>query len=217
MVEILVNNVKVYSGESKSGEFVFENVFPISGGENRVTVNVSGESEFSVNCCKLTTFGDLEYPKIDSTLSVINEVDKSIVIFLVNGVLRVLRYDGELTEKITLSDVRSASICKLGSDYLLTVVNQLHDCTVYLYSSEFLLKSNAFMDGDILSVCSHNGNPCSVFAVKGYRVYKYEIDSQLNFIVTLTQYQAKRIRSNPALTKYIIITDHADNGKIIKI
>ena len=73
------------------------------------------------------------------------------------------------------------------------------------------------MDGDILSVCAHNGNPCSVFAVKGYRVYKYEIDSQLNFIVTLTQYQAKRIRSNPALTKYIIITDHADNGKIIKI
>ncbi len=218
LTEIFVNGVKVFNKTIFENTFNFSRVLPFAGGENTVNVKVSSESEFEVLNCEFSTFGDVDYPKINSILAVINESDQSIILFVVNGRLAVKRYQTQLETILLMDGISSAGICKIGDNYLLTAIAQGGNCTNYLYDSNFNLIQNQPLDQNLSSVCSLNGLEfATVFAVKGNCVYRYQIDANLNVVVTKTEYRAKRVASNPALSKYIIITDHANNGKIIKI
>lgn len=217
LTEIFINNVKVYNGFSENCEQLFSRTLPFSFGKNTVKVKI--ESELAIQKCDVSfnTFGDIDYPEIKSVLSVINEVDKSIILFLINGQLYLKKYVANLKDIFEFNGVKSASICKIGERYLLTVADDLGVCNNYLYNANFELVASGGLDSELSSVCSINGNPATIFAVKGNRVYRYIIDENLNLAVTKTNYQAKTVKSNPSVLKYIVITDHADNSRIVKI
>lgn len=216
--KIYINGATVAQLFSDSKTLSFKRVLPFSGGKNAVSVVVENEAQFDVENCEVSVFGDIEYSEINSILSVINESDKSIILFVVNGELYIKEYKTQLKTILKKSDVAESCICKLANDYLLTVADFSGNAFIYLYDSEFKQLAHLPLDQSVSSVCALSGlNQSTVFAVKGNCVYRYDVDEKLNLVATKTKYRAKKVSGNPSVQKYIIITDHAGNGKIVQV
>ena len=217
IVAVSINGEEVVKANSDTASLLISRVLPFSSGKNLVSIKVTSQTTIAIKECRIKTFGNLQYVENFNGLCVLNESERSILLHLNNQSLSVKEYNGSLTEIFCLKKVKSASICKLGQNYLLTTVSLGGSAVATVYNSQFEVLNSANLDGEIYSVCSTSGTPARVYAVRGNRVYRYEIYEDLSIVVTQTEYRAKILTANASVSKYIIITDHSGNGKLIKI
>lgn len=202
--------------ESLSGQI--ELVLPFLTGENLVSVNFSSESQFTVQNCTLETFGNLAYIEKECILQVINEESRSLILFLNGKSLTVQSYqDGQFSLLLAKEGVKSASLCKMGENYLLAHVDESGQGEISLYLSDFKLDYYKDLDSNLISVCSFGGDTPSVFGVRGSKIYRYDIEEMLFFRRRETGYTGKKLKSNPQVNGYVIIIDFDGNAKLVKV
>ncbi len=199
-------------------ERVIESVLPFGEGVNEVTVALTADEVFGVKNCDFETFGNIAYLEKDCTLQVINEQNRSIVTFVNNGELSIKEYkEGVFSSLYKEQNIKGASLCKMAEKYLLVTLDDEGEGKLILFTSEFDVDYDKILDNGLISVCSFGGDVPSVFAVRGEKVYRYDIEEMLFFIKRYTGYTGKKVKSNPEVKGYIIIVDFDGNGKLVQL
>ena len=217
-MQVVLNGSPAFSEQIVNGSFSGTAVLPFISGVNSVEVKFSAGQPFTVKNCKFETFGNLSYLEKDCILQVLNEENYSVVLFLANDKLILQKYvGGEFTTWYSKDQVKSASICKWGSSYLLATINA--DGVGYLnsFTNELRPDYDKVLDNQLSSLSSFGGSTPSVFAIKGNNVYRYDIEEMMFFKKRKTGYTGKKIKCNPTVKGYLIIIDHGGNAKLIQV
>ena len=84
-------------------------------------------------------------------------------------------------------------------------------------SANFTLVREIPLDNELISVCSFGGDFASIFAVRGNKIYRYNLNKELTIVKRDTGYYGKKVTANPIVRDYIIITDYDGSAKLIKL
>ncbi len=213
-----INDSNAYNVKVQDGQNEINCLLPFCKGVNKVTVILSADSDFAVENCFLETFGNLSYVESGSLLQVINESSKSIILSLVDETVSVSEYENEnMTLKFSEENVKSATICKLGESYLLTLVDMNCNSRFLLFGSAMSVIKIAPFESEIMSICSLSGTNATVLAVKGNSIYKYYIDDDLNYQKLHTGLKGKEVKANPQVSDYVIVVDYNNEAKLVAL
>lgn len=217
-LNVYVNGVKGYSALFSGSEKQTEILLPFGAGINKLLINVQAQMPFAVDECTLQTFGNIAYVEKDCILSCINESDKSVILFISNGELRLKEYkDGQFKTKLKKQDILSGAICKLNNKLLLVTVNKKGEGLLELLKDDYSVDYSKVLDSELISVCALNKEIPALFAVRGNSIYRYDVEEMLFFRKRQTGYTGKRVISNPEVSDYIIVVEYDGNAKLINV
>lgn len=218
VMQISVHGAQVLAQAVTQENQVVEVVLPFEKGENSIQVELVSEQTFTVKKCVLRTCGNLSRCEGEYILQALNESDKSVILFIANGVATLQEYkNGEFTLLLEEKGIKSGAICKMGETYLLTLVYADGKGVLKQLTSDFAVDYYKTLDSELISVCALSGEIPAVFAVKGNRVYRYDIEEMLFFKRRITGYTGKKLKSNPNVSGYIIIVDYDGSGKLVSV
>jgi hypothetical protein len=213
-----INGASAVERKQVSGDYQLECVLPFAKGISTVTVELKSESSFAVNDCHFETQGNLSYVDEEYLLQVANESDRSIILTLIDESAVISEYkSSQMQRKFTLNSVKSASLCRLGGNYLLALVNDEYKCKVILFNDKIQKIGEQVLGEKVISVCSLGGENAKIFAVKGNSIYQYAVKSDLTFSFSATGLNGKKVKSNPDVNDYIIVVDYNGNAKLVSV
>ncbi len=212
-----INGTEVFQTQFQKDGLI-ESVLPFGEGVNEVAVTLTADDLFGVENCNFETFGNIAYIEKECTLQVVNEENRSIVTFVSDGELSIKEYkEGVFSSLYKEQNIKGASLCKAGENYLLVTLDEKGEGKLILFTPKFAVDYDKILDSGLISVCSFGGEVPSVFAVRGEKVYRYDIEEMLFFIRRDTGYTGKKVKSNPEVKGYIIIVDFDGNGKLVQV
>ena len=213
-----INGTKAMEYKKVSGDYQLECVLPFAEGINNLTVTVKAESYFIVNDCNLETQGNLSYVEEEYLMQVANESERSIILTLIDKRAVISEYKSDqISTKLALSNVKGASLCRLGSNYLLMVIDDSNKCKAILLNDKIQKLNEQALAENIISVCSVGGETAKAFLVRGSTVYQYTVNADLTFSITSTGFSGKKVKSNPDVNSHIIIVDFNGNARLVSV
>ena len=217
-ITIFVNGIACSFGKVNGENGLKESILPFEQGKNEVKVELLANTAFIVKQCTLETFGNINYFEKECVLMNINEQNRSLILFISNGEAVVKEYKGEeLTLLYSENGIKSGTFCKINDRYLLVLIDENGNGTVKEMSANFAPISEISLDNELISVCSFGGDFASIFAVRGNKIYRYNINKELTIVKRNTGYFGKKVTANPIVRDYIIITDYDGSAKLIKL
>ena len=217
---ISVNGAPAYSRAVTQTNGEIQTVLPFARGINGVKVEFISEQNFKVKNCAFETFGNLSYLEKECVLQVINEPNRSVILFLADEKLTVRSYKNGSFEPLYFGNgIKSASLCKNGQNYLLCTVDSGGVGNLILFTENFAVDYTKKLDDELICVCSFTkaDGKASVFSVRGTKVYRYDIEEILFFVRRPTGFTGKKIKSNPTVAGYLIIIDYDGSAKLVKV
>lgn len=216
--ELDVNGVAVKSNFTLTQvDCEIECCMPFSKGNNAVSLKASGE-DYDVEKCEFEIFGCVNYSDKEVFLSVINEQDRSVILFVDSDTAFVKSYkEGRITDECEINPVRACSICPFGAGYVLSEVAPDGVMNAVVLGENLQISTTVYLDEGISSACSVGGSSVKIYAVRGRKVFLYVLDEQLNFSCSDTGYRAKKVSANPEIDGYIILTDFDGNNKLVAL
>ncbi len=217
-LKIKINGASAYEQSGINANFQTECLLPFSEGVNEISVLLESQTAFTVESCVLETCGNISYIEDSYLVQVINEEERSIILSLIDEKLTIAEYKGEaLTTVYEDSFIKSASLCKMQNGYLLAVIDSNYNGKIILLNATLQEGNQATFEADVISLCSLSGEQPRVFAVKGNKVYKYLVESNLSVQKSYTGLRGKRVKSNPEVEDYIIVIDYNGEAKLVKL
>lgn len=216
---VKINGVKVKDFLPKNGKTEIDCFVPFEKGAQGAAVYLNSADEFSVDSCEFEVFGCVDYPEESSALSVINEQNRSVILFSSDKRAAVIEYAGEgLTEKLAFS-ASGAAIFACESGYVVASVGENGSlCAAYLNAELEKTGEAEILPRGVISVCAFGGEQPCLYAVKGTRVIKLSFNAQtLEFTEQATEYRGKKVISNPSVAGYLILVGFDGNNKLVAL
>ena len=217
-IKVYLNGLVGFSGQIDEITALTEILMPFSKGVNKIKIEYFSEIPFFLTKCTLETFGNIKYVEKDCILMNINEENRSLILFITDGVAVVKEYkDGVIKTLYYEENIKSGVFCKMGEKYLLALVDKNGDGYLKEMTASFKVDYQKLFDTQLISVCALSGNIPSVFAVRGNKVYRYNVEEMLFCVKRSTGYFGKKVSANPEVSNYIIITNYDDSAKLVTV
>ncbi len=215
---IKINGVKVKDFLPKNGKTEIECYVPFEKGEQGAALYLTSDEEFSVNSCVFEVFGCVDYPDEASALSVINESDRSVILFTTDNKAALIEYSGSLIEKVSFT-ANCAAMFDYSGGYVLACVDKSGELVVRFITKEYSISEPvAIVPRGIISVCALGGSEPCFYAVKGSKVIKLAFNLNDNtFTQIATPYRGKSVVSNPAVSGYLILREFDGTNKLVAL
>ncbi|MDY4186474.1 MAG: hypothetical protein SOX77_01275 [Candidatus Borkfalkiaceae bacterium] len=217
---VKINGVTYKTFLPKNGKTEIACFVPFDKGVQTVSVYLSGEEEFTVDNCEFETFGCVDYPENDSDLSVYNEQERSVILFSHDKKADLIEYTGgELNKKAVYENVTAAAFFAYDGGYVVALSDLNGKLTARFLLNDFTEQSSVtLIEKGVISVCAFGGTNACFYAVKGNKVVKLGFDkASKTFTLSVTNYRAKKVTSNPAVEGYLILTEFDGNNKLVSL
>lgn len=219
--EIFVNDISVKTMTLSGGSGALECCMPFPKGDNAVKIKLTADENAEYDCdgCVFEIFGSVDYPDKQNYLSVLNEENRSVILFVSADKAYLKTYvNGKISDVNVISGLRSCAICSFNGGYMLVCAENDGTLTAKILNSDLQETSSVYLDDGVSSACcfSTTGG-VKIYAVRGIKVICFTLDEQLNSVRTDTGYKAKKVSANPEVDGYLILTDFDGNNKLVAL
>lgn len=217
--EISVNGITVKTVAVKDVSGTIECCMPFAKGDNAVKIKLFSDSEYDCGGCVFEIFGSVDYPDKQNYLSVLNEENRSVILFVSADKAYLKIYaNGKICDANVISDLRSCAICSFNGGYMLVCADKNGTLTAKILNSDLQIGSSVYLDDGVSSACCFAVNAgVKIYAVRGVKVVCFALDEQLNSVRTDTGYRAKKVIANPEVEGCLILTDFDGNNKLVAL